>query len=518
MVKRSSNALRVRSECIEQVRRAVLRNEFARNRDLAEAAKLVIATVQNFLSGKPVSRENFFKLCEILGLDWQQIADLGTSSDVPPPQPVESSKNRGDVSRPKVLITRCKQHFLQTQQLSQALEAVEQTVSLTEDWLQQSDEELTEHDCFLLLISSTSTAESINEQVTRVQELRCERSEGRPVYALIHVGAPISLPLNHPLHHDLQGILQWEWNLEGLPNFVQRLLDLELSPISAITLEEPQSSNGWISLLQNLSQPNASRSWLLTYVGESQLRKLEDLVAGLEDRNDRRIQSGYAYWGLGPVYMWDRACNDKTYHMKENIMRFPDYARPLSQYIDKELYNFVSLGVGEGSKDRGVITDFFNQSGNNRPRQDFLYIPVDMSLDMLRLAIENVPQLPLYTRVAIQRNIETRDGMAEIAFISKTLGRQQPIFYGFIGNTVSNTEQPHRVLNNIAEVIRESDRLLFEAQTVDPAALESEQLQNTLDRVKREYLSEPFRRFAESALLQNTDLSITPSDNTPDKI
>ena len=37
-------------------------------------------------------------------------------------------------------------------------------------------------------------------------------------------------------------------------------------------------------------------------------------------------------------------------------MRFPEYARPLAQYIDKELYNFVSLGVGEGSKDRGVIT------------------------------------------------------------------------------------------------------------------------------------------------------------------
>lgn len=58
--------------------------------------------------------------------------------------------------------------------------------------------------------------------------------------------------------------------------------------------------------------------------------------------------------------------------------------------------------------------------------------------------------------------------------------------------------------------MRERDRLLFEAQTVDPVTLESEQLQNILDRVKREYLSEPFRRFAKSALLQNTDLSITP--------
>ena len=302
MVQRFPRSLRVRLECIEQVRQAVRRSDFAKNQALAEGAKLALATVQNFLSAKPVSRENFFKLCESLELDWQQIADLGISSDVPPSRLVEPPENRRDVSspelapnRPKTLITGYKQHSLQTQQLSQALESAGQTVSLAQDWLQQSDDDLTQYDCFLLLVPNTLTAESINEQIQRVQGLRYGRSDGSPSYALIHVGAPISLPLNHPLHRDLQGILQWDWSLEELPTFAQRLLEPGLSPKSAITLEEPQSSKGWVTLLQNLSQPNASRSWLLTYVGESQLRKLEDLVAGLEDRNDRRIQSGYAY-------------------------------------------------------------------------------------------------------------------------------------------------------------------------------------------------------------------------------
>ena len=517
MSKRGS--LRVLPECVGQVKLAVLRKGFTSNQNLADRLLIAKSTVQKFLSGERVDRENFYKLCGALGLDWEQIADLGTSSDVPLPRPGELPENLEDISslepepdRPKVLLTGHKQHSLQNQQLSQALEAAGQTVLLAQNWLQQSDDDLTQYDCFLLLVSNTSTVESISEQVQRVQRLRQGRPDDRPRYALIHVGAPISLPLNHPLHQDLQGVPQWEWNLEGLATFVQvvqGLLETELLTVSAIASEESQSSNGWITLLQELSQHSASRRGLLVYTGESQLRRLEDLWADLEEKKNRRIQSGYAYWGLAPVYAWERACNDNIYHMKGNILRFSDYARPLAQYVDKELYNFVSLGVGDGSKDRGIIADFFNQSGSNQPRQDFLYILVDMSLDMLRLAIENIPRLPLPSRVAIQRDIETRDGIAEIAFISKTLGRRQPILYGFIGNTISNTEQPHRVLNNVAEVMQERDRLLFEAQTVDPSALESKQLQNTIDRVKREYLSEPFRRFAESALLQNTDLSIT---------
>ena len=68
MVQRFSRSLRVRRECVGQVRQAFVRSRFTRNQDLAEAAKLVLSTVQNFLSGKPLSRENF--LAFVKDLSW----------------------------------------------------------------------------------------------------------------------------------------------------------------------------------------------------------------------------------------------------------------------------------------------------------------------------------------------------------------------------------------------------------------------------------------------------------------
>ena len=72
---------------------------------------------------------------------------------------------------------------------------------------------------------------------------------------------------------------------------------------------------------------------MLTYVGENQLHKLSDLV---NDLRNRKIRSGYAYWGVGPTRMWVKACNDPAYHMLENIQQFPFNAKQLAQYVDKE--------------------------------------------------------------------------------------------------------------------------------------------------------------------------------------
>lgn len=390
-------------------------------------------------------------------------------------------------------------------QLREELMKAGQIAVIDKDWLQCSDEELNGYDCFLLLVSSRSAdiSDVIMAEIRRARQL-CAR-----MILLIHVGSPMSLPLNHPLLNHLHDIRQLEWQpTTELPTFVQEVKEL----LAAQRLEESPAVGDWIALLQNLSMLSGARNWLLTYVGENQFTQLGDLVADLANENGRKIQSGYSYWGLGPVYMWDRACTDPIYHMRENIVIFPSYARRLSSHVDKNRYNFVSLGVGDGNKDRSLIADFFNQNGNNQPREDFLYIPVDMSLDMLRLAIENIPQLPLHSRIAIQRDIETRDGMAEVAFIAKMLGRQQPILYGFIGNTIANVEQPQKVLENIVRVMEKDDLLLFEVQIVAPSVLETERLQDTIDSVRREYLSEPFRRFAESALLQNTDLAIAPAE------
>ncbi|MBW4695627.1 MAG: hypothetical protein KME27_28085 [Lyngbya sp. HA4199-MV5] len=72
----STRSLRVRQDWIEPAKLAVRRNGFLNQRALAEEAGLAIATVSNFLTGKPVDRATFVELCQRLSLNPEDIADL----------------------------------------------------------------------------------------------------------------------------------------------------------------------------------------------------------------------------------------------------------------------------------------------------------------------------------------------------------------------------------------------------------------------------------------------------------
>lgn len=87
-------SLQVAPEYIDRVKKALLRNGFARQEDLAEALEISRDTVSRFLNGKPVGYPNFTDICERLKLDWEEIADLGTSQDAPSADRVESLPKR----------------------------------------------------------------------------------------------------------------------------------------------------------------------------------------------------------------------------------------------------------------------------------------------------------------------------------------------------------------------------------------------------------------------------------------
>ncbi|NEO54833.1 MAG: serine/threonine protein kinase [Okeania sp. SIO3B5] len=74
-------SLKVRQGCIEKVKLAVRRNGFPSQRALAEDVGLALATVSNFLTGKPVDFTTFEELCSKLMFSWREIADL--DFDVP---------------------------------------------------------------------------------------------------------------------------------------------------------------------------------------------------------------------------------------------------------------------------------------------------------------------------------------------------------------------------------------------------------------------------------------------------
>jgi hypothetical protein len=71
-----SRSLKVRSDSLSEVKLALGRNGFSSQRALAEDAGFSLATVSNFLNGKPVDYITFEELCQRLGLDWKEIYTL----------------------------------------------------------------------------------------------------------------------------------------------------------------------------------------------------------------------------------------------------------------------------------------------------------------------------------------------------------------------------------------------------------------------------------------------------------
>ncbi|MBV8887107.1 MAG: NACHT domain-containing NTPase, partial [Chroococcidiopsidaceae cyanobacterium CP_BM_RX_35] len=74
MMVRARRSLKALPEGIKRANKAVL--SFATKIDFAAELEISRATVQNFFAGKPVGRENFHKICQVLELPWQEIADL----------------------------------------------------------------------------------------------------------------------------------------------------------------------------------------------------------------------------------------------------------------------------------------------------------------------------------------------------------------------------------------------------------------------------------------------------------
>jgi transcriptional regulator with XRE-family HTH domain len=91
-------SLKVQQNCINKVKLALGRNGFPSQRSLAEDVGFALATVSNFLTGKPVDYTTFEELCRKLGLNWREISTLdleiaAQGLDLHPKLPKESVDN-----------------------------------------------------------------------------------------------------------------------------------------------------------------------------------------------------------------------------------------------------------------------------------------------------------------------------------------------------------------------------------------------------------------------------------------
>jgi DNA-binding Xre family transcriptional regulator len=94
-------SLRVQQGCIDKVKLALSRNGFPSQRSLAEDVGFALATVSNFLTGKPVDYTTFEEICRKLELDWREISTLDSavrSQNIAPPDSISAGEVASDLS------------------------------------------------------------------------------------------------------------------------------------------------------------------------------------------------------------------------------------------------------------------------------------------------------------------------------------------------------------------------------------------------------------------------------------
>lgn len=77
-----SRSLRIAQEYLDKVKLTLLRNGFPSQRALALELGLALSTVSRFCTGKPVDYSTFVDICDLLGLEWRDIADLSHATPV----------------------------------------------------------------------------------------------------------------------------------------------------------------------------------------------------------------------------------------------------------------------------------------------------------------------------------------------------------------------------------------------------------------------------------------------------
>ena len=139
---------------------------------------------------------------------------------------------------------------------------------------------------------------------------------------------------------------------------------------------------------------------------------------------------------------------------------------------------------------------------------EMLYVPVDMSSEMLRICLQPIRDLPFIKTfrrqtLPVQLDFSDEENLDELQALRDRLMGDEPILWGLLGNTVANFEDDLELVERIATLLRPQDLLMLEVATATELA------DDVPERVSTEYLrSKAFCEFVTSALHQHTDLPI----------
>jgi L-histidine Nalpha-methyltransferase len=253
-----------------------------------------------------------------------------------------------------------------------------------------------------------------------------------------------------------------------------------------------------------LRRPGPQKGDMTIGIWETKMSKrLGFVMSGLKSRRGRHIEDGYQYVGGFPADRWRLATVDLSYKtLSYGIQTFPERWRALKKEIDRPLH-YVSIGPGTGEKDNDILKHLQHlakQAGDT----PVVYVPVDISADLLKLSFENSLKDiddEVVDVVPIELDITHKAAIKFLNTLRTAFPGELPVLVSLLGNTLANFADDEKMLKHISKALgTPDDRLLLELATTPDATPEMAEV------AEEEYDgSKSFRDFVMAGLFQYTD-------------
>ena len=155
--------------------------------------------------------------------------------------------------------------------------------------------------------------------------------------------------------------------------------------------------------------------------------------------------------------------------MKDGIESFTQRWNDLQPVLGGTKFHYVSLGPGTGEKDRTVLQSL------QPTYPEMLYVPVDMSSEMLRICLQPIRDLPFIKAfrrqlLPVQLDFSSDENLDELMALRDRLMGDEPILWALLGNTAANFEDDLELIERIATLLRAQDVLMLEVATATELA------------------------------------------------
>jgi len=166
----------------------------------------------------------------------------------------------------------------------------------------------------------------------------------------------------------------------------------------------------------------------------------------------RNISTKFQYWGKKETQNWLNVCKEPEYiNWPLEIELLNTNLPEIIKLVDKNVKNLISLGIGNGEKDKMILSAFLK----NRPMR---YFTIDISLHMVKAGFKALSKIPV-EKTAYIGDFEHLETLAPK--IKKRTDSHNLI--SILGNTLGNLDQIN-TLNLIRRSMDKNDYLLFAVQ------------------------------------------------------